>query len=143
VAIIAAAALLLISVGVAQATTSVTFHIHAGTVGDVGPVGCTPGDFIVTVGNAVQHDTINNAGDEWFTETVAGTFVTTDGSGYTGHMSGWFGVETNAQNQVLHFTANAQGTLGDGTPLRVHQEGQFAFNAQGFPVVTRLTFSCS
>ena len=69
--------------------------------------------------------------------------MTADGSGYTGHVAVWFGQETNAQNLVLHFTANAQGTLGDGTPLRVHQEGQFAITAQGLPVVTRFTLTCS
>jgi hypothetical protein len=142
-AILAAAALLLIPVGVAQANTVTTFHIHAGAVGDVGPTGCTPGDFIVTFGNAVEHDTINNAGDEWFTATVTGTFVTTDGSGYAGHITAWFGVEANAKNFVTHFTANAQGTLGDGTPLRVHQEGQFTMNALGLPVVNNMTFTCS
>ncbi len=139
----AAALLLLVSAGAAQATTTQTLHLKAGAVGDVGPTGCTSGDFIVTVGNAVQHLTVNNAGDSWFTETVTGSFVTTDGSGYSGHVTAWFGQEMNAQNGVTHFTANAQGTLGDGTPLQVHQEGQFAVNAQGFPVVTRFTFTCS
>ena len=52
-------------------------------------------------------------------------------------MAAWFGVENNANINVLHFTANAQGPLGDGTPLRVHQQGQFTINAQGLPSSTR------
>jgi hypothetical protein len=55
----------------------------------------------------------------------------------------WFGVEQNKQNFVAHFTANSVGTLGDGTPLRIHQEGQFTINAQGLPVVNRITVSCA
>ena len=54
----------------------------------------------------------------------------------------WFGLEDNNQNSVLHFTANGNGTLADGTMVGIHQEGQFTFNANGVPVVTRVTSTC-
>lgn len=138
-----ATVLLLATVATAGATTTATLHFHAGEVGDIGAVGCTPGDFIVTVGNAVEHQTTNNAGDSWFTATVTGTFVTSDQSGYTGHVTAWFGVEQNARNVVNHGTVDAQGTLADGTILRVHGEGQFTVNAQGIPVVNMTNLSCN
>src|SRR5215469_10317056 len=59
-----------------------------------------------------------------------------------GHATAWFGVEDNNQNFVTHFIANSTGTLGNGSPLTIHQEGQFTLNAQGLPVVTRGTATC-
>lgn len=144
VAVSLAAALAIAAVAPAAATTSWTDHLHAGdrAVFDLGPTGCTPGFFIVTVPNAVQHDMVNNAGDEWFTATVNGTFVTSDASGYVGHNTARFGFGANAQNGVNHGTLDAVGTLADGTILRVHQEGQFTVKAQGVPVVTRSILTC-
>lgn len=123
----------------AQATTAVTIHADNVPI-DIGPVGCIPGDLVIT-GNAVQHTTTNNAGDVWLTETVTGQVVDTT-AGFVGHGMAWFGLEENAQNSVTHFTANVEGTLPDGTSLRIHQEGQFTLNAQGVPVVTRVTTTC-
>lgn len=135
------AALMLVPV-VAQATTSVTVHVNGQPI-DVGPAGCVPGDLVIT-GNGVLHQTINNAGDSWVTGTVEGSVTATDpSSGFTGHAAAWFGVEQNNQNFVTHFIANSVGTLGNGSPLRIHQEGQFTVNAQGMPVVTRVTVTCS
>ena len=137
----ALAALMLVPV-VAQATTSMTIHLNGGAI-DVGPAGCVAGDLVI-MGNGVLHQTINNAGDVWLTGTVEGAVSATDpSSGYTGHAAAWFGVEQNNQNGVFHFTANSVGTLGSGTPLTIHQEGQFTVNAQGMPVVTRVTVTCS
>ena len=136
----ALAALMLVPV-VAQATTSTTIHLNGGAI-DVGPAGCIAGDLVIT-GNGVLHQTINNAGDLWVTGTVEGAVSATDpSSGYTGHAAAWFGVEQNNLNAVFHFTANSVGTLGNGTPLTIHQEGQFTVNAQGTPVVTRVTVTC-
>ena len=110
---------------------------------DVGPAGCVPGDLVIA-GNGVLHQTINNAGDSWVTGTVEGSVTATDpSSGFTGHAAAWFGVEQNNQNFVTHFIANSVGTLGNGSPLGIHQEGQFTVNAQGMPVVTRVTVTCS
>lgn len=125
----------------AQATTTQTVHFNGAPI-DVGPAGCIPGDLVIA-GNGVLHMTINNAGDEWVTGTVEGSVWSTDpSSGFTGHAAAWFGVEANSQNFVTHFIANSVGTLGDGTPLTIHQEGQFTVNAQGVPVVTRVTVTC-
>lgn len=136
----ALAALMLVPV-VAQATTSTTIHLNGAPI-DVGPAGCVAGDLVI-MGNGVLHETINNAGDVWITGTVEGAVSATDpSSGFTGHAAAWFGTEQNNQNVVFHFTANAVGTLGNGTPLTIHQEGQFTVNAQGMPVVTRVTVSC-
>jgi len=137
----ALAAVLLLPI-VAQATTSQTIHVNGVPI-DVGPAGCVPGDLVIT-GNGVLHQTINNAGDSWVTGTIEGSVTTTDpSSGFTGHAAAWFGVEDNNQNFVTHFIANSVGTLGNGSPLRIHQEGQFTVNAQGMPVVTRVTVTCS
>ena len=137
----ALAALMLVPV-VAQATTSTTIHLNGGAI-DIGPAGCIAGDLVIT-GNGVLHQTINNAGDLWVTGTVEGAVSATDpSSGYTGHAAAWFGVEQNNLNAVFHFTANSVGTLGNGTPLTIHQEGQFTVDAQGTPVVTRVTVTCS
>ena len=136
----ALAALMLVPV-VAQATTSTTIHLNGAPI-DVGPAGCIAGDLVI-MGNGVFHQTINNAGDVWITGTVEGAATSTDpSSGYTGHAAAWFGVEQNNQNNVFHFTANSVGTLRDGTPLTIHQEGQFTVNALGIPVVTRVTVTC-
>ena len=137
----ALAALMLVPV-VAQATTSTTIHLNGGAI-DIGPAGCIAGDLVIT-GNGVLHQTINNAGDLWVTGTVEGAVSATDpSSGYTGHAAAWFGVEQNNLNAVFHFTANSVGTLGNGTPFTIHQEGQFTVDAQGTPVVTRVTVTCS
>ena len=106
---------------------------------DVGPAGCVSGDLVIS-GNGVLHMTVNNAGDTWITGTIEGPASAT---GFSGHAAAWFGVEDNAQNSVNHFIANAVGTLSDGTPLRIHQEGQFTMNANGLPTVTRVTTTCS
>lgn len=140
-AAVALAALLLVP-SVAQATTSITVHVNGQPI-DVGPAGCVPGDLVIS-GNGVLHQTINNAGDSWVTGTVEGSVTATDpSSGFTGHAAAWFGVEQNNQNFVTHFIANSVGTLGNGSPLRIHQEGQFTVNALGLPVVTRVTVTCS
>jgi hypothetical protein len=126
---------------VAQATTSVTVHVNGAPI-DVGPAGCVPGDLVIA-GNGVLHQTTNNAGDTWVTGTVEGSVTVTDpSSGFTGHATAWFGVEQNNQNFVTHFIADSVGTLGNGSPLRIHQEGQFTVNAQGLPVVNRVTVTC-
>jgi type 1 fimbria pilin len=140
-AAVALAALLLVP-SVAQATTSVTVHVNGQPI-DVGPAGCVPGDLVVS-GNGVLHQTINNAGDTWVTGTVEGSVFAADpSSGFTGHAAAWFGVEQNNQNFVTHFIGDSVGTLGNGSPLRIHQEGQFTVNALGLPVVTRVTVTCS
>jgi len=139
-AVAAALAGLFVMPMAAHATTTTTIHANGIPI-DVGPAICVPGDLVIS-GNGVLHTTVNNAGDSWITGTIEGTVTDAD-AGYTGHGVAWFGSETNNRNSVNHFIANTQGTLTDGTPLSIHQEGQFTVNAQGLPVVTRVTTTCS
>lgn len=137
----ALAAMLLLPLA-AQATTSMTIHLNGFPV-DVGPAVCVPGDLVIA-GNGVLHNTTNNAGDSWTTGTIEGSVTASDpSSGFTGHGVAWFGVEQNSSNFVTHFIADSVGILGNGTPVRIHQEGQFTINAQGLPVVNRVTTTCS
>lgn len=143
IAIVAALGAVALAPVVASATTTTTIHL-TGTPIDVGPAGCMPGDLVIS-GNGVLHETVNNAGDLWVTGTLEGAATVSDSGGatlFTGHAAAWFGVENNAQNNVFHFIANANGTLADGTALSIHQEGQFTVNANGLPVVTRVTVTC-
>lgn len=138
----ALAAIVLLPIA-AEATTSQTIHMNGVPI-DVGPAGCVPGDLIIS-GNGVLHMTVNNAGDSWITGTVEGPATVTGSTGatlFSGHAAAWFGSENNAQNNVQHFIANADGTLANGTPVHIHQEGQFTVNAQGIPTVTRVTVTC-
>ncbi len=138
----ALAAIVLLPVA-AEATTTQTIHL-TGVPIDVGPAGCVPGDLFIS-GNGVLHITVNNAGDSWTTGTVEGAATVPDGRGgtlFSGHAAAWFGIEDNAQSNVQHFTANADGTLTNGTPVHIHQEGQFTINAQGIPTVSRVTVTC-
>jgi hypothetical protein len=80
---------------------------------------------IVTITyNAVNHVTVNTAGDAWFTSTQAGTFSFTpfdpNGLSYSGHFAIWFGASFNQNNGVLHDIFNLHGTASDGTKLSFH-----------------------
>jgi hypothetical protein len=129
--------LVLLLPGVAAATTTVTLHL-SGVAIDVGPAGCVPGELFLT-GNAVFHQTINDAGDTWITETAEGTATAT---GFSGHGAAWFGLEGNRSNFVTHFIADGVGTTTAGTALMIHVEGQFTLNANFVPVVNRITVTC-
>jgi hypothetical protein len=124
----------------AEATTTQTVHLDGVPI-DIGATPCFPGDLWVT-GNAVMHQTINNAGDVWVTATIEGSAVDAV-AGFTGHATVWFGFGQNNKSGVNHFTANVIGTLTDGTRVRIHGEGQMTVNAQGNLVVNRTTFTCS
>lgn len=142
IAVVAALGAVALAPVMADATTTSTTHI-SGVPIDVGSAGCVPGDLVIS-GNGVLHLTVNNAGDSWLTGTIEGP-ATVSGAGatlFSGHAAAWFGIEDNAQNSVRHFIANADGTLSNGTALSIHQEGQFTVNANGLPVVTRVTVTC-
>ena len=139
-AALAIAAAALLPAAAAHATTTTTIHLTGQPI-DVGPAVCVSGDLVIT-GNGVLHTTVNNAGDSWTTGTVTGAAATTGAPAATGRATAWFGVETNNQNFVNHFIANAQLTLPDGSTVNIHQEGQFTLNANGIPVVTRTTATC-
>lgn len=124
----------------ALATTSQTFHLNGVPI-DVGPAGCVAGDLTI-MGNGVFHQTVNNAGDLWITATLTGT-AWDAAAGFTGRATAWFGVEANNRNFTSTFIAEAIGTLSDGTPLDIHENGTFTFNAQGVLTVNRSTATCS
>jgi hypothetical protein len=100
--------------------------------------GCGPQTpaFLTATGNGVQHVTVNNASDSWFTTTftgdatisvlvVSGTPPNLIFSGgaplLSGHITAWFGGEFNMQNYVLHDTVTFQGTdLTTGQSVHLH-----------------------
>lgn len=131
------------------------------------PLNC-PGYFsgwvaIDVVGNGVQHITVNNAQDFWFTTTFAGTATVTpvlvtitpnpppqpptitvmpDPSRpvLTGNLTTWFGFEGNKNNFVVHDTGNAQLTAPDGTTYDVHFNDQISSTGSNPFVPHRLVF---
>ena len=103
--------------------------------------------FFNMTGNGVQHFNINGAGDSWFTSTFTGNGTiafydptpgnyTYDGSGnitglsdvslqpdtvVTGHLTEWFGFESNLKNAIGHGTVEFMGTQnGSGSPITLH-----------------------
>ncbi len=127
--------------GVAHATTSETLHINGVPI-DVGPAACVPGDLIIS-GIGVEHQTVDNAGDLWITGTLTGSASVSDpSSGFSGHATAWFGLELNNRNATSSFTADAVGTLADGSSLVINEQGTFTLNAQGVPVVNNVKVNC-
>jgi hypothetical protein len=135
-----AAATLLLPAAAAQATTSTTTHSTDQTF-NTGAAVCLPGDLIIT-GNAVLHQTVNNAGHSVINGTITGAAVTTGTPAATGHATALFGDKTNNQNFAGHFMVNAQLTLPDGSAVSIQQQGLFIKNANGTIVVTISTTTC-
>ncbi len=128
------------------------------------PAGCwaTPDVAIVsTSGNAIQHVTVNKAGDFWFTSTFTGDAavypvvqpvqfdqndnVVVDTSGaplYSGHLTTWFGEEDNKQNGVTHATVSFHGSAADGTSVNLNGHIQYATNANGDPTAQAAQVTC-
>ena len=83
----------------------------------------------------VFHETVNQAGDAWFTSTVTGdlTFIPFDSSrpSYTGHFESWFGASINQNNAVFHDTNNNTATGSDGSHLSFHMVDHMAISASG------------
>lgn len=148
-----------------------TFHLHGTDVQQIGVLGITPPPdlpsncpvslplaFIPTTGNAIQHLTVNGAGDGWFTTTFEGSTqlfegVVIDNNGdvapvgdllYTGHLTTWFGAEDNNQNGVVHATLSFHGTTADGSgSLTLHAAFDVTANANGTVTATPTNVSCS
>jgi len=148
-----------------------TQNLHGTDVQQIGVLGITPPPdltsncpvslplaFIPTTGNAVQHLTVNGAGDGWFTTTFAGDTqlfegVVIDNNGdvapvgnqlYSGHLTTWFGSEDNNKNSVLHATLSFHGTSTDGSQsLSLHAQFDVTVNANGSVTATPTTVSCS
>ena len=106
----------------------------------VTPIVCPDGSQVpgglltITVQNGVFHVTINTAGDVWDTSTVEGpfTFVSDDGTTFTGHYTQWFGDSINNKNAVSHGTLNFVGTSGTSM-LNLHLLIHFSISASGNP----------
>ncbi|MDP5228424.1 MULTISPECIES: hypothetical protein [Arthrobacter] len=143
----------LLAVGTATvASANTTTTTHSNTINDAIPVTCAgPG---VTAfwgtGNSIQHLTVNNAGDSWFTTTEEGqvTLVTTlsdwSTATFTGHVQEWFGAEMNNKNSVTHATFNFQGTSVSDPSMTLSMHAAFTFttNANGVVTVNNQTVSC-
>lgn len=110
-------------------------------------------------GNGVEHTTVNNAQDAWFTSTFAGTGtvtfyppsslanIVTDNQGnivsadivgpadavLTGHLTNWFGGSFNNKSVVLHDTINFIGTGQNGAPMNLHAVDHTSWNATTTP----------
>lgn len=148
-AIAAAVALVAGTAGAASANTIQTTH---GTIiNDAIPVTCVgPGvTAFAGTGNWVQHLTVNNAGDSWFTTTEEGqvTLWTTTSDGptaWTGHVQEWFGAEDNNKNSVQHATMNFQGTstTDPSKTLSMHAAFTATVNANGVMTVNNQTVTC-
>jgi len=173
IAALAAAALMVAVPALADGngSTTDTQHAHGSDVAGIGVIGITPPPdapagcplqlpiaFVPISGNAIQHDTTNKAGDDWFTTTFTGTVdayagVITDDEGdvaptgpmlYSGHLTTWFGAEDNKQNGVFHSTLDFHGTSPDGSStVRLHGNFDVTTNANGKLTATPVNLTCS
>jgi hypothetical protein len=129
------------SLGPQPATCTYTVNMHDLTQTSPSNVPCVdpptgPPTGIVTVNySEVFHETVNQAGDAWFTSTVTGdlTFVPFDSSrpSYSGHFESWFGASMNRNNAVFHDTTNNTLIGSDGSHLRFHMIDHMAISASG------------
>jgi hypothetical protein len=134
----------LVSAGaVGAATQQQMIRIPTGAQIDVGAAfPCAPGDIVITVASGHDHFFTNPNGDFWENATIQGTAALVDPVTGTvletgGHAEAWFGTESNNGAQVFHFNDKAQFPSG-----RIQQNGQFTVNANGIPVVSRVTANC-
>ena len=111
-------------------------------------------------GNGVEHTTVNNAQDAWFTSTFNGTGTITfypmsslanivvDSQGnitadivgpadavLTGHLTNWFGGSFNNKSAVVHDTINFTGTDASGAAMQIHAVDHTSWNATTMPFV--------
>jgi hypothetical protein len=130
-------------------------------------------DFVLIVGsgNGIEHQTVNKAGDFWFTSTFTGqvTFTayapdqvdmsdpnnlvlipgaTPDSAVpvYSGKITEWFGASGNRQNAVFHDTINVSATAPGGLALTLHDNSQTNYtpgtNLAGPPHLSFDHFTC-
>ena len=115
-----------------QVASLLTYGRWNRDVGSLAP--CLPYDLVIT-GNGHDHSFTNNNGF-WENATVTGVGVA---GPYTGKGEAWFTFNDNRQNVVSTFKDMIQFTGG----LKIQQTGTFVINANGVPVVTKATTSCS
>lgn len=98
------------------------------------PTGPPTGMLTLTYGE-VFHETVNQAGDGWFTSTVTGglSFIPFDSTrpSYAGHFESWFGAGFNLNNAVFHDTNNTTATGSDGSRLSFHMIDHMSISASG------------
>lgn len=147
-----------------------TVNVHGTAVAALGVIGITPPPdvpancpvqlplaFVPITGNAVQHLTVNGAGDGWFTTTFTGDVQLFEGQViddqgdvaavgdllYSGHLTTWFGAEDNNKNGVFHATLTFHGTSPDGSQtLSLHANFDVTVNANGTITATPTNVSC-
>lgn len=120
----------------AGATTQQMMADLTGVPIDVGSLTpCLPYHLVIT-GNGHDHSFFNGNGDFWENATVEGTGVA---GPYTGHAEAWFTLNDNNKTLVMTFKDMIQLTQG----TKIQQTGTFVINANGVPVVTKATNSCS
>jgi hypothetical protein len=129
------------SMGPQPATCTYTNNVHDLTLTSPSNVLCVdppngPLTGTVTANyGEVFHETVNQAGDAWFTSTVTGdlSFIPFDSSrpSYTGHFESWFGASINQNNAVFHDTTNNTLIGSDGSHVSFHMIDHMAISASG------------
>ena len=129
------------AMGPQASTCTYTQNVHGATatmlvnVPCVDPPNGPPTGTLSITYNAVFHETVNRAGDGWFTSTQEAQFAFVpfdlNRPSYTGHYETWFGASFNRNNTVLHDTFNIHGTGSDGSTLSFHMIDHFSISASG------------
>ena len=129
------------SIGPQPSTCTYTQNAHAVTqtfpanVPCIDPVNGPPTGMLTFTFNGVFHETVNRAGDGWFTSTQTGTisFAPFDPArpSYSGRTETWFGESFNQNNLVLHDTFNGHAAGSDGSTLSFHIVDHYSISASG------------
>jgi hypothetical protein len=129
------------SMGPQATTCTYTVNMHGliqmfqTNVPCVDPPNGPPTGVLTATYSEVFHETVNQAGDGWFTSTVTGglSFIPYDSShpSYTGHFESWMGASFNLNNVVLHDTNNTTLTGSDGSHLSIHMIDHMSISASG------------
>ncbi|MBM3925745.1 MAG: hypothetical protein FJ320_07110 [SAR202 cluster bacterium] len=133
VALAAAALFAFAAVGVASAQPPTTTTTHSPFSETFVDEVCN-GEFaeITLEGKIVFHETVFDDGRYHLTGTIVADFTwTQSGVTYTGHVTQWFGENSNKKNFNGTFTVNGQGKGSDGSKVSVKGVAHFTVNANG------------
>ncbi len=87
------------------------------------------------VTNAVEHITVNGAGDVWITTTATAHFTFVPNVAgtptYQGEFTFWFGESLNQNNSVLHDIGNIVVHGSDGSKITAHFVDHISVSASG------------
>lgn len=112
---------------------------------------CTGGVGVVTITyNAAFHFTVltsgSGAGDFWFTGTITGNFTlvtVSPAAVITGHITMWFGNNTNLNNVASTAIFIAHGTGTDGSIVTLSEVLHFSVSASGMTLsFDKPSFTC-